>query len=203
MHRLPPHDPGPGGLMRAVTGWFQRLLDVESALPQHDEPGPADPTFTPNGALRVLVVDDNPVNLMVVSALLEQFGISALLASDGAEAVKRACETSFDIILMDIQMPVLDGLMATAEIRRVETMQSRPGTPVVAYSSLEVDGAALTASGMSGVLAKPCNAAELEACLAQWCVGFHLGAAGITAYNQMPAASSDGIRWSSRGPLPG
>ncbi len=88
------------------------------------------------GTVRVLVADEDPVNLMVISALLESREIVPLLAADGAEAVTLACERRFDLILMDLQMPILDGLGATAAIRRFETCRPRSAAPVVACSSL-------------------------------------------------------------------
>jgi CheY-like chemotaxis protein len=128
----------------------------------------------PNRDLRVLVVDDNPVNLMLVSELLEPVGIVPMPAADGAEALALACELNFDVILMDLQMPVLDGLAATSHIRRFETQASRGHTPVLAYSSMPVGAGLLRASGIDGTLPKPCTASELEDCLLRWCPGFRL-----------------------------
>ena len=127
---------------------------------------------TVNSGLRVLVADDNPVNLMLVSELMECRGIVPLLAADGAEALALACELSFDIILMDLQMPVLDGLAATARIRRFEDLYSRLHTPVVAYSSMNIAKALLSHHGLDGTLSKPCSDDELEECLVRWCPRF-------------------------------
>lgn len=91
-----------------------------------------------------MVVDDNHSHLMKASELLEQCGSSSLLASDGAEAVHLACERSFDIILMDLLMPVLDGLQATSRIRQFEGVHSRRRTPVAAYSTSNVSTTILT-----------------------------------------------------------
>jgi two-component system sensor histidine kinase BarA len=118
------------------------------------------------------VVDDNPSHLMMASELLEQCGISPLLASDGAEAVQLACERSFDIILMDLQMPVLDGLQATSIIRQFERTHPRRRTPVLAYSMSNVSMTILADCGLDGRLGMPFNTTELEACLLQWCGGF-------------------------------
>jgi CheY-like chemotaxis protein len=124
------------------------------------------------------VVDDNPENLNMVSELLEQCGITALLAEDGAEAVELVCKSRFDIVLMDLQMPVMDGLAATAKIRRFESMHARPSTPVVAFSGAPVSRDVRDASGMNGVLLKPCTVEELESCMQQWCIGFQPWIAG-------------------------
>jgi CheY-like chemotaxis protein len=117
----------------------------------------------------VLVVDDDPVNLMVISALMESRGLVPLLATDGAEAVALACEMHFDLILMDLQMPILDGLGATSAIRRFEANSSRPAVPVVAYSSTSPGDGVLATHGLNGSLSKPCGVQELEDCLVQWC----------------------------------
>jgi CheY-like chemotaxis protein len=124
--------------------------------------------FSVNDGLMVLVADDNPSYLKMASDVIEQCGISALLVSDGAEAVHLACERRFDIILMDLQMPGMDGLKATSRIRQFEDTCSRPRTPMVAYSTSEVSKTLLTASGMDDRLSEPCSAKELEVCLLRW-----------------------------------
>jgi CheY-like chemotaxis protein len=73
---------------------------------------------------------------------------------------------------MDLQMPVMDGLAATTKIRSFESIHARPSTPVVAFSGAPVARDIREASGMNGVLAKPCTVEELEACMRRWCVGF-------------------------------
>lgn len=120
---------------------------------------------------RVLVVDDNPVNRMLASELFALWGIKPLLAVDGSEAVAMACELPLELILMDLQMPVLDGLGATRQIRRFELERDRPRVPIVAYTSgsFSTYGLRLQDFGLDGVLAKPCEAHELHACLQRWC----------------------------------
>ena len=87
----------------------------------------------------------------------------------GVETFPLACEMPFDLILMDLQMPILDGLEATAAIRRFESAGSRPAVPVVAYSSVFPGGGILVDHGMNGTLAKPCEDQDLEDCLVRWC----------------------------------
>lgn len=164
--------PGSGGLGTSVRAWFARWSDFDTRIPKKSSFVHAQPAFNSNGGLSVLVVDDNPSHLMMASELLERCGISAMLASDGAEAVALACEIDFDIILMDLQMPVLDGLAATSMIRRHESTHARAHIPVVAYTSLAVGQALLAANGMNDTLAKPCSAQELSDCMARWCPGF-------------------------------
>jgi CheY-like chemotaxis protein len=135
----------------------------------------------------VLVVDDNPVNLMVMSAMLESRGLVALLAADGAEAVALASELHFDLILMDLQMPILDGLGATSAIRRVESTLARPAVPVVAYSSTGLSARLLATHGISGSLSKPCEDQDLEDCLVQWCPAYRVAAAACGMAHDSPA----------------
>ena len=119
--------------------------------------------------LSVLVVDDVPQSQRWVCELLVSLGISPLLAADGEQAVAVAKRRRLDLILMDIQMPVLDGPGATRMIRQHETEVARRRVPVVAYTSIGAHAAHVRDSGMDGVLHKPCNPFELHACLAQWC----------------------------------
>ena len=170
------------------AGWsllyrLRRLLHAPAAsvsdLPAANIPVPIDQW--PPG-LRVLVADDNPVNLMVASEMLEYFGLQPLLAADGAQAVAIAANNRLDLILMDLQMPVLDGLGATRQIRRTEREQVRARVPVVAYTSVSGIRLQLSDSGMDGVLAKPCEMPTMRECLLRWCppqgrVGDRSGAA--------------------------
>ena len=120
---------------------------------------------------RILVADDCPVNQLVVAAMLWRWRITPLVAADGAEAVALACGQDFDLILMDLQMPVLDGLTATTQLRRFELEHACPRAPVVAYTSslFGVDEQSLRACGIDASLEKPCSAQSLEACLTRWC----------------------------------
>lgn len=122
-----------------------------------------------------------------------------MLAADGAEAVALACKMHFDLILMDLQMPILDGLGATAAIRRFESTCARPAMPVVAYSSALPSAGFLAARGINGSLAKPCDYEELAHCLVRWCPTYDtestvLGGPGDNnrwqAANQGPGAQS-------------
>ncbi len=118
---------------------------------------------------RVLVVDDDPVNLMLISARLKARGLVTLLAADGAEAAALACELRFDLILMDLQMPILDGLGATLAIRRFERAMALPAVAVIACSSTLQPADVLASCGIDGSLRKPPDDLELDACLLQWC----------------------------------
>lgn len=120
--------------------------------------------------LQVLVVDDNPLNREACSALLSLWGIEPVSACDGSEALRLVRERSFDLVLMDISMPVMDGLTATEEIRRFEEENAeRASVPVVAYSSDDVDPEVLHRARLSGALRKPTDAMTMAECLHRWC----------------------------------
>jgi CheY-like chemotaxis protein len=117
-----------------------------------------------------------------------------LLAADGAEAVALACELHFDLILMDLQMPILDGLRATSAIRRFETDSSRPAVPVIAYANTSPGARVLAAHGINGSLSKPCGDQELDDCLARWCPTYRSAppVPGIAHSGWQPASRNPG-----------
>ncbi len=132
------------------------------------------PTLTFPGA-RVLVVDDSEVNREVASEALQRLGVTPSLAEDGAEAVERLRVESFDLVLMDGSMPVLDGFEATTVIRGEEAAQGRERTPILALTA-HVVGSAANAwreSGMDGVIHKPFTVSDLARALNNHCS--HLG----------------------------
>jgi CheY-like chemotaxis protein len=119
-------------------------------------------------AARVLVVDDNAVNRQVLELILESAGLEHAAVENGAEAVAAAQTGAFDAILMDIQMPVMDGLEATRRIRRWEAEQGRPQHPIyiVSANCLPEHVAAGQAAGANGHIAKPVSAARVLGALA-------------------------------------
>jgi CheY-like chemotaxis protein len=123
----------------------------------------------PSSGLRVLVVDDDPSSLADACELLSRWGITPILAADGTEAVVIARERDLDLILMDLQMPVLDGLAATRKIRAYEQERCAVRAPVLAYTSCVLDSDVLRDCGLDGVLEKPCSALALQKCLLRWC----------------------------------
>ena len=138
------------------------------------EPRPLpEPTATANhGAVRrVLVVEDNPVNQMVAAGLLEALGFETHTADDGVAALDAWREGDFDLVLMDVQMPRLDGYAATRAIRAEEPPGSR--VPVVAMTAAAVEGERdrCLAAGMDDFLTKPVDPAALAAVLDLWLGG--------------------------------
>ncbi len=119
--------------------------------------------------IRILLVEDNAANMRVTQALLETLGCHVTPAINGLEAVARYRESSFDLILMDCQMPEMDGYEATRAIRQIEALQGR-STPIVALTAHAMEGSreASLASGMNDQLTKPLTMAALTSKLLEW-----------------------------------
>ncbi|HEY1751993.1 MAG TPA: MHYT domain-containing protein [Caulobacteraceae bacterium] len=142
---------------------------LEADFPLADLPGAAGPADAgEDHAPRVLVVDDNPVNRRVLELILESAGLEHAAAGNGAEALQAAQGGDFDAILMDIQMPVMDGLEATRRIRQWETDSGRTPRPIyiVSANCLPEHVAAGEAAGADGHIAKPVSAAKVLGALA-------------------------------------
>ena len=145
-----------------------RLL-VRAAEPRSQRPVlPA--TRSPRFAGRILVAEDNPVNQEMALAVLDVLGCQAEVAANGQEAVEAVARTGYDLILMDCQMPVLDGFAATAAIRRWEQAQGRPRLPIIALTANIVKGfrEQCLAVGMDDYLSKPFEQEQLAALLEHW-----------------------------------
>lgn len=130
-------------------------------------------TVTPTRSLRILVADDNPINLRVATRVLRDMGHSGVLVTDGEKALKALAAQRFDVVLMDVTMPILDGLATLAEIRLLER-QGQPKTPVIMVTAFDLptDRARMLAAGADGYVAKPLERDPLQRELQ------HLGLAG-------------------------
>jgi two-component system sensor histidine kinase/response regulator len=117
----------------------------------------------PSGSLRVLLAEDNPVNQRLASRLLEKRGHSVAVAANGLEVLEALEKESFDLVFMDVQMPVMDGFEATAAIRKKEGAGG-VRLPVVALTAhaMKGDREKCLAGGMDGYLTKPIRAQELD-----------------------------------------
>ena len=120
---------------------------------------------SPNGpaqyrGLHVLLVDDCPIYRAMTSIVLQNLGLLVTFANDGHEAVAALQQRDFDFVLMDVEMPVMDGITATVEIRQRET-QLNKYTPIVALTST-TDRDRCYAAGMDGFVPKPLMPRDLE-----------------------------------------
>ncbi len=128
-------------------------------------------TVTATGAtargLTVLVAEDNPVNQKVVRMLLSRLGHTAVIVDDGCTALERSADPNIDLVLMDVQMPVMDGLAATRAIREREARNGCDRLPVVALTAraMREDVRSCREAGMDGFVAKPVKRDELVAAM--------------------------------------
>jgi signal transduction histidine kinase/AmiR/NasT family two-component response regulator len=132
---------------------------------------------TAGGALRVLVTDDNATNRMVAELIMASIGAEVTCAENGQEAVNAFDQSPFDVVLMDLQMPVMDGLTATRAIRELEAERGLSRTPVVVVSAniMPEQRAASAAAGADDHLGKPVRAEELIAAVVRVIQGSDLG----------------------------
>ena len=131
-------------------------------------PGPS--AMPARGLMRVLVVEDNPVNLLIAQEFLRQLGHDAQGAVDGRAAVAHCLQWAPHLVLMDLQMPVMDGFEATRQLRTLQAQGRLPAFPIVALTAHagEADRQQSMAAGMDGHLAKPILADTLKQALARW-----------------------------------
>jgi CheY-like chemotaxis protein len=118
--------------------------------------------------LRVLVVDDNRINLLMTRRMLENAGHAAMVAENGAQALDILAQESFDIVLMDISMPVMDGVECTRLLRAGKAGEANKTVPILAITAhaMAGDRELFLAKGMDNYLAKPFEWGELHAAIA-------------------------------------
>ncbi|HWA61497.1 MAG TPA: ATP-binding protein [Caulobacteraceae bacterium] len=148
------------------TFWFEVSLPAADAVAQ---PRPEAEPASLERPLRLLLVEDVPVNRELVLALLAPFDVDVDCACDGVQGVQAAERTAYDLILMDVQMPVMDGLTAARRIR-AGTGPNAAATPIIAMTAnvLPEQVAKCLEAGMSGHLGKPIGPARLLETIAAW-----------------------------------
>jgi CheY-like chemotaxis protein len=151
------------------TFWFTARLGKSKApaIPMPAVPTPSEYTLSVPDGTRILVAEDNSINQELMLILLEDAGLSADIAEDGTQALAMAHEFAYDLILMDMQMPMMDGLEATREIRR---LPAYPTTPILAMTAnaFEDDRIACLEAGMDDYIAKPVDPDILFQKLGYW-----------------------------------
>jgi CheY-like chemotaxis protein len=161
-------------MIRSCGDSLHAVLDeifeaLESVPPAGDRAAaPTAAAAPPSPSTPVLVAEDNHVNQVVVVAMLKKLGYSTAVAHNGREAVDMCSDSRFAAVLMDCQMPQLDGFAATREIRRRESAGLR--MPIIAVTAHAVASARTVCleAGMDDYLCKPLRTADLEATLSRW-----------------------------------
>ena len=138
-----------------------RIADARARAPAAPAPAAAAEPMD----LRVLAAEDNEVNRLVLQTLLQQMGVSPIIVADGAQALEAWEREDWDLVLMDVQMPVMDGPTACRRIREREAQTGRQRTPVIALTAnaMAHQVAEYRASGMDGFVPKPIEIAVLFA----------------------------------------
>lgn len=149
-----------------VTSLLERRARMSTGSPLPEKPA---------SHVRILVVEDNPVNQLVASGMLKALGLEADVAPNGEAALRSFREKPYDIIFMDVEMPVLDGYSATRGIRDLEEASGRRRTPVIAMTAnaLSEDQARCIEAGMDDHLAKPLELERLGNVLRVWVPSFN------------------------------
>jgi len=124
---------------------------------------PAAALDAPTDGLRVLAAEDNPINQLVLRTLLGAVGVDVSIVSNGQEALDAWRDGVWDLVLMDIQMPVMDGVSAVRSMREIEREERRRKTPVIAVTANAMDHhrAEYLAAGMDSLVSKPISLASL------------------------------------------
>jgi PAS domain S-box-containing protein len=171
-----------------------RVFGAAADLPQRTQPdrtAPA-PDITAIAGARILLVEDNDLNQEVATELLHEAGLLVDLAPDGSVALEKVQHNSYDIVLMDMQMPVMDGLAATREIRRLPGQRDLPIVAMTA-NAMAGDRERCIDAGMNDHIAKPIDPVNLMAKLLQWIRPQHLkarnGSGGTRVGRPAPSAS--------------
>ncbi len=152
-------------------------IGVEDLAFMQDDSYDAEPQ--PAVLLRILLAEDNPVNQLTATTMLQKLGHTVIVANNGQEAIDCLDDGAIDLVLMDVQMPELDGLAATAQIRQREQSTGRH-IPIVALTAhaMKSDQQQCLAAGMDDYLSKPIRRNELESVLARVADRFPPPAAG-------------------------
>jgi signal transduction histidine kinase/CheY-like chemotaxis protein len=141
---------------------------VPLPLPALDESRPSPPARAPGTAAHVLLVEDNPINQMIARAMLVKRGLVVHTAGNGRLALEALAGNTFDLVLMDCQMPEMDGFEATGAIRRENRSPRRIPIVALTANAMASDRARCLEAGMDDYLTKPLDTNELDRVLRRW-----------------------------------
>ncbi len=158
----------------------------EPIATQHEQPVPSAPTLSGH----ILLGEDNPVNQEIALLMLQSMGCTVTVAQNGREALEHAQRSHYDVILMDCQMPEMDGFEATTRIREWERHESRAPIPIIALTAHATPGdrEQCLAKGMSDYISKPFSMGQLRTVLTTW-----LPPSPITETPESPASSQPSL----------
>ncbi|QLF95019.1 response regulator [Pseudomonas sp. ABC1] len=159
-------------LAKPVAGYTLRTTLAETLAHRAAQPVQAASAIAAgsSGTARILVVEDDATSLQVICSMLARLGFSADIAHNGEEALAALQSNTYDLVLMDCEMPVMDGFVATQRLREWEQRQGHPRTPVIALTahSLAEYREQADEAGMDDHLGKPLELSRLRELLAQW-----------------------------------
>lgn len=175
-----------------TTFWFTVVCPKGDSWRVVEEASPAEPDAKPDAGfrpLRILVAEDNDVNQIVIRALLERAGHRVDIVGDGIEAVSAVMNHPYDVVLMDVQMPEMDGITATGRIRALD--DARKDIPIIALTAnaMKGDRDRYIAAGLNDYVSKPIDANLLNAALRRQC-----GQGGVPVATGPAAAAVAGAR---------
>ena len=152
---------------RGSTFWFVIPFAKQKAAALPEQAAEAGPQIAGEKNIRILVAEDNPVNQMVIMGILKKLGHAAVVVGNGREAVCELEKSDYDLVLMDIQMPEMDGLEATAIIRAPGSQVRNHAIPVLALTAhtMTEEHNKCLAAGMNGYLSKPVNLKAVAAAI--------------------------------------
>ena len=159
---------------QAADSYSYAPVESSDAQVETTSVGPSFDESTPSPDTRLLLVEDNPVNLAVGEKLLSVLGYRCDIATNGQIALEKMASGAYDLVLMDCQMPVLDGYTATREWRDHEVLQQSPvRLPIVAMTAnaMAGDRQRCLDAGMDDYLSKPVSREQLQHCLQRWLPG--------------------------------
>lgn len=153
-----------------ASGPAQPLVGRGAAVSGAGLPSPVVPMGPPPRRLRILMAEDHEPGRLYVQKVLSSVGHELVTVPNGEAAVQLACRDTFDLILMDLQMPILDGMAAARAIRVLERELEKPSTPILALTAHAVSGfrERCMEAGMDGYLTKPLSREALLTALSEW-----------------------------------
>ena len=180
--------PNPHSQLQAKPACTRKLRRALADLvhPGPSRPNPSEPLSS--RAPRILCVDDNPANLLLVQTLLEDIGAQVTAVDSGFAAIQAVHQEAFDLVLMDVQMPGMDGRQCTEAIRLWEEGRSGNPLPIVALTAhaMANEKRALLQSGMDDYLTKPISERQLAQVVLKW--------TGLALRNQAPDLGGEPVR---------